>query len=155
MKFRPVEERFWEKVDVKSDDECWNWTAHLHVGYGELKIGRTNILAHRISYCLHFGVVISSDVCVLHKCDNRKCVNPNHLYLGDRLDNALDRKNRNRGGDLKGVNNGRSKLCDLEVLEIRRLYSTGKIYQKTLGNLFCCSQKTISHIISYDNWAHI
>lgn len=104
-KARPLEERFWEKVLVGAPDECWTWTASTvnGRGYGQIGGGKAGgmLLAHRVSYTLHFGEIPAKDadgnrILVRHKCDNRSCVNPEHLELGTTLDNARDMVDRGR-----------------------------------------------------------
>jgi hypothetical protein len=94
---RPVLDRFWEKVDRRGDDECWNWTAGRNRwGYGKFS-PRTpgHMGAHRFSAMLHFGM-FDLRLLVLHHCDNPACVNPAHLYLGTDADNARDKRVRGR-----------------------------------------------------------
>jgi hypothetical protein len=91
-KATPIEDRFWSKVN--KTDSCWNWTSSIvGNGYGGLFSGtkkqRKSLRAHRFSYELHNGV-IPEGLFVLHKCDNRLCVNPEHLFLGDSTDNMRD-----------------------------------------------------------------
>lgn len=90
-----VEQRFWKYVDKKSNNECWNWIGACCRGYGLIRINRKNILSHRFSWGIHFGR-IPEGLCVLHECDNRRCVNPNHLFLGTNQDNVDDKVNKNR-----------------------------------------------------------
>ena len=89
---KPILERFWSKVQKTSN--CWNWIGSQQGnGYGYLHNGtrekRNPLRAHRFSYEIHYGD-IPSGLWVLHKCDNRLCVNPKHLFLGDRTDNMRD-----------------------------------------------------------------
>ena len=89
---KPVLERFWSKV--QKTDSCWNWIGSQQGnGYGFLHYGtrekRNPIRPHRYSYEIHNGI-IPDGLWVLHKCDNRLCVNPDHLFLGDRTDNMRD-----------------------------------------------------------------
>lgn len=92
-----AERRFWAKVRLS--DGCWEWTASLSSqGYGMLKVGGKHgaaMRAHRLSWLLHHGEIPAGQ-CVLHHCDNRLCVRPDHLFLGSQLDNIADRDKKGR-----------------------------------------------------------
>lgn len=92
--FNSAEERFWSKVDVKGEDDCWIWKASTVKGrYGKFKYERVTYPAHRFAWIITNGL-ISDDVQVLHKCNNSLCVNPSHLALGQQLENMRDKKKR-------------------------------------------------------------
>lgn len=100
-KKRPVEERFWEKVEKLTD--CWVWTAGTDdKGYGRILNKRKEhggeTRAHRLSWILHNGP-IPTGLYVLHKCDNPPCVRPDHLFLGTNLDNMRDMKEKGRAAN--------------------------------------------------------
>jgi hypothetical protein len=88
--YRPLAERFWEKVNVGTPDECWTWAACTNpLGYGWINVNNSGELAHRISWLINHGE-IPEGLVICHKCDNPPCVNPNHLFLGTQKDNMQD-----------------------------------------------------------------
>lgn len=150
--------RFWTKVEKRSDGECWNWTGTGHPsGYGRIKIGRTNILAHRLSFLLNFSVD-PGEMCVCHHCDNRLCINPNHLFLGTRTDNNIDMMAKGRGDwslSCKGSQHGQSRFTEEQIIEIRRLWSRGGLTQKNIALRFQTRQSVISRIVNGVSWSHV
>ena len=89
-----IDARFWSKV-VKADG-CWEWTAYRDpLGYGRLNVDGVPVLAHRLAYELEHGA-IPDGMCILHRCDNPPCVNPDHLWLGTQADNSLDMASKGR-----------------------------------------------------------
>lgn len=93
---RPLEERFWERVDKKGPNECWLWTAATAKGYGHISENYKRLSAPRVSLRLS-GVHIPKGKCALHICDVPLCVNPAHLYVGTQADNMRDMYERKRG----------------------------------------------------------
>jgi DNA-binding CsgD family transcriptional regulator len=85
---------FWAGVDRRGDDECWPWLKAIRKkdGYGHSRWGR----AHRVAYALEHGAA-PADLLVLHRCDNRVCCNPAHLWLGTQAENMRDRDSKGRG----------------------------------------------------------
>lgn len=94
---RPPIERFWAHLPDRGDG-CWEWTGGTLAtgGYGKLSVNGAERRAHRFSYELLVGP-IPDGLCVLHRCDNRPCCNPSHLFLGTRRDNNYDMATKKRG----------------------------------------------------------
>ena len=94
----PDIERFWSKVNIKSDEEWWNWKAFKNKqGYGRFGHSASKCVnAHRMSWVIKNGQ-IPDKMFVCHRCDNPSCVNPNHLFLGTRQDNINDMMIKKRG----------------------------------------------------------
>lgn len=151
-------EKFWNKVDLSYEDDCWNWLGSLdECGYGRYQINKKRKFAHRLSYEIEYGP-IPDNLLVCHHCDNPKCVNPKHLFLGTNDDNMKDmaRKGRaNRSSKNIGIENGSHKLSPEQIIEIRELYSTKTISQSKLGKMYGVSQAVIWKIVTHKNWKHI
>lgn len=89
-------------------------------------------------------------MCILHKCDNRGCVNPKHLFIGTNADNAKDKVEKGR--QAKGEGNGRSKLTQKKVNQIRELYASGNYTYTDLANIFAVCNNSIIKIIKNEHW---
>lgn len=112
-------ERFWRKVRVSQEAECWEWQAgRLPTGYGTFSLNSKVAYAHRVSWELAHGE-IPAGMHICHTCDNPSCVNPGHLFLGTASDNAQDRDNKRRRDFRPGQIS--KKLTDSQVREIRSL----------------------------------
>lgn len=138
------EKRFWEKVDKKGIDDCWEWMGGKNkAGYGRFKVRKQDhIRAHRISWILVNGP-IPEGLSVLHKCDNRSCVNPNHLFLGTQADNMLDMKTKGR--NIFGDKHKNAKLKPEDVYKIRELLNLGT-KPKLISKLFNISRRNVAKI---------
>ncbi len=143
-------ERFWSKVDVKSADECWNWLRGTSgFGYGNFHFGKLSIRAHRFSYQLLHGALRSHD-CVCHTCDNPKCVNPAHLWIGTRAENNADKEAKLRGvhpTQGSGEKNSFANLSTPEVVSAKVMHRKG-MPQARIATYLGVSNATICMIVN-------
>ena len=140
--------KFWSKVDIKSSDECWNWIGGLVGEYGRIYIDSIQFKSHRISWHIANGDIPSGKL-ILHKCDNKKCVNPSHLYLGTSSDNMRDRLERSPI-PLERYGIARAKFYAGEIWLIRRLHM--HIPSKLVAKMFKTSYVTILNIWKADKY---
>lgn len=145
-------DRFWSKVDIRGEDECWEWKAYSPNGrYGGFKINSQRKLAHIISYELENGPV-PDGLFVLHTCDNTKCVNPKHLYTGTREQNMKDMYDRGRDRHVFGEKHGRAKLTEEQVIDV---LNSPYISSQKLADSLGVSYYTIWEIRTGRSWKHL
>jgi HNH endonuclease len=162
---RPLSERFWKKV-VKSDG-CWLWTGATGAnGYGVITTdgrGTPPIQAHRVSWQLHYGP-IPVGLLVCHHCDVRRCVRPDHLFLGTNAENLADMRRKGRGytpTPPHGADNLHAKLTEELVVEIRRRYAEERSAGRWRGVVqdlaadYGIHRKSIHDIVAYRTWKHV
>jgi hypothetical protein len=112
---KSIEERFWEKVDIKSPEECWNWKSGLgHGNYGQFWDGCANVRTNRYAWEYHNKCKVPEGKLILHTCDNPKCCNPKHLYCGTQSNNMQDRS-------MRSLVPCPNCLCAKNILAIRKL----------------------------------
>jgi len=144
--------RFWAKVDKSRN--CWIWTAHVgDSGYGSMHVRRTPRPAHRVSWLLAYGNV-PSKIYVLHKCDNRLCVRPDHLFLGTAKDNHWDMRAKGRDDFPRGERSHTAKINETIVLYIRALRLIGWKYAE-ICKLFGLSRDLVSNVGERRSWRHV
>lgn len=143
MIFDSQYKRFWEKVNKEGPNDCWEWIGAINgKGYGIFSIFNTIFLAHRVSYYIVHGP-ISDGTLILHKCDNVKCVNPDHLYSGTQADNIHDRAERNphnQGGQVSQFSK-----CDAE--NMKSLHKSGYIIKDIAEDYNVCAM-TVHKILT-------
>jgi hypothetical protein len=154
---KDTQERFWNKVDKSNCEGCWLWVgAKNDQGYGRLTFrNRRAYRAHRLSYEMKYGS-IPKGLCVLHRCDVRACVRPDHLFTGTRADNNRDaaQKGRTRNGERKGSRHPQAILNEEIAKRVLFLRQTGMgptEIARTLGYKY----STISNIFYGRAWQHV
>lgn len=165
---KTLQERFDQKYVVDAKSGCWLWTAAVcSGGYGCIgeSITRKILPAHRVSWELHNGLV-PSGLWVLHKCDVRRCVNPDHLFLGTVKDNGSDmaakgrslkgrsigpQKNPGKDFAARGGAHYRAKFSETDALEILKSKERGA----DLAAKFGVAPSAISKIRSRKSWKHL
>ena len=149
--------RFWNKVDVLGPKQCWPWRAAKLWGYGAfgimLPVQKQMICrAHRVMWRIVYGPIPPRQ-CVLHSCDNPRCVNPSHLFLGLPKDNVQDRDRKAR--NVKGSKHGAARLTENDVFCIRGTYKRGEVSQQQLADNYKVTRAAISLVIRHRTWKHI
>lgn len=142
--------------------ECWHWVgSRSEIGYGMFASARDTygcpeIVAHRIAWHLWNGP-IPDGLKVLHRCDVRSCVRPEHLFLGTQADNVADMiaKGRDRRNPLRGERNHRSRLTDALVRAIRAEARAGAVTQRALAAKYGVSPMTVSRAVRGESWSHV
>ena len=168
--------KFWQKVAVGSESECWLWKGSLfEAGYGKFFLQNLDgtwdkFRAHRVSYFICRGEE-PAEYQVIHGCDNPPCVNPAHLRKATNYENVQDMiaKGRNPHGDkhwsrrlpervLRGERNGSAKLTAEIVREIRRRWRNRKkepVSMYRLGKDYCVSAGYVKRVLDRKAWAHV
>jgi len=141
--------RFWSHVDKSG--ECWLWMATTYpAGYGQFynPALKKKVGAHRFSYELEFGT-IPALLCVLHRCDNRLCVRPDHLFVGTKADNSRDAQHKGRL--VRGDVSHWAKLREVDVHRIRESRESNE----ALAGIFGVDPSTIRYARTRKTWKHV
>lgn len=148
-----AERRFWSKVKIGTQSECWPWIGGgFRNGYGSVTYLAKKRIAHRLAYFFTYGPFNQSLDCC-HKCDNPSCCNPNHLFLGSAKENMADCLKKGRCKRASGVNNGKSKLTKEQAMEILSDLQCSRAHRKELADKFGVTYSCICHVIYGDTWS--
>ena len=146
-----------KKVIPVTESGCWIFTGALDTaGYGLIGVGGSGNVgkAHRVLFEISNGP-IPNDMQVLHRCDVRCCVNPDHLFIGTLNDNMADRNAKGRQAKPKGELHNMHKLTDDDVRAIREEYAAGGISQRALAAKYGVTKYPIQRILNGTGWTHI
>lgn len=148
---------FWSRIEILDNESCWGWKKSLRTaGYGRVYFHRKCFNASRLAYILTYGE-INQDVEVCHECDNKKCCNPHHLFLGTHKENMDDAWNK---GIIKpppvayGTRNTSSKLTEDKVKQIFKLYKSG-ITKSDIARNFGITKQAVGLVLKRVNWAWV
>ena len=159
---------FWSKVDSsQGESECWLWMGSMGSGgYGQVRVSKRLLRTHRVAWELTNGSIPDGKV-VCHRCDNPRCCNPHHLFLGSQQENVADMISKGRNASTieiiknstharaKGEQNSQAKLTEDEVIRIRRRWTQGGITKKELASQFGVSDVLIFKIVRRQIWKHL
>lgn len=151
LRERDLTSRLYANVSLNEDTGCWEWTGAVgkQNGYGIITINGKAEAAHRVSYKISVGE-IAKGLMVLHKCNNRICVNPEHLYLGTHNDNMRDMAHTQA---VKGENNARALLSESDVKEIKQLIKERKMFYRDIAEKYGVKRQTIKDIALGRTWS--
>lgn len=143
-------------LDAAHDGTCWEWQrARVPKGYGTIRVDGEPTYAHRLSYLLGVGA-IPEGLFVLHRCDNPRCINPQHLFVGTCKDNTMDSIAKGRASDpstvvLRGEDNPQAKLRAVDIPSIRQRIAAGDSL-KAIAATYNVSSSTIAGIKYGNTW---
>lgn len=140
------QDRFWSSVNVGGQYECWEWRGHRVRGYGQFRLSaRKAVAAHRVAFTVAIAD-IPSGLLICHSCDNPRCCNPDHLWLGTPADNTADMMAKGRGQT--------NVLTADDVREMHRMSDAGDSTE-AIADAFGLSAGTVCDTLAGRRWASL
>lgn len=151
-----IEQYYINKIftKIQKTTSCWLWTGACDInGYGIFNMYNKCWRVHRLSYIIHYGN-FNQKMCILHKCDIRNCVNPNHLFIGTRQDNHRDMHNKNRYPC--GEDHGNSTISEVEVRQLLiEIYNYKFNSIQEVCEVYKIGKEVVHSILNGKTWKHI
>lgn len=158
-------DNFWARVGSPAGDKCREWLGHAHhtTGYGVVGAGGRLWQAHRLAWTYAKGP-IPAGMFVLHRCDNRRCCNPLHLFLGTQKENMDDMRSKGRGPRTRGADNANAKVSPDVVREIRDMFDrhwvrgkrqVGGVNFLNIGRRYGISDTQVRNIVFRVSWKEL
>jgi hypothetical protein len=146
-----AESRFWTHVEKTGN--CWVWTGKIgNKGYGYYTTGQRHLLTHRYAYTITYGQIPSGKF-VLHHCDNRACVRPDHLFLGTHRDNMDDMKRKGR--QAHGARTHTAILTEEQAIALLHEYAAGNHNQRALAEKYGVNFRSVWNLLHGETWKHL
>ena len=148
-------EDLYSRSKLNPETGCLEWQgAHTPFGHAQVRFrGKLYLVSHVVWMLVH-NVILEKGSCVLHTCDNPPCIEPSHLFLGDRKVNAEDRAAKGRSANSKGENNPNSRLTESDVRDIRDRSDAGESLT-SLADEYHISVVMVSNIHHRKNWKEL
>lgn len=151
-RYKPMLERLMERTVKNIDSGCWEWVGSVNEdGYGRFKSKDKTRRVHRVSYEVHVGP-IPAGLQVLHHCDNPRCINPDHLFIGTHDDNMRDRDAKLRMA--RGSSIGGAKITEDLAVDIVSSFNSGEKV-RDISSRIDMKKQTIRAVIRGDYWSHV
>lgn len=155
---KPLIDRIRDGSTHNEDSKCVEWNRHCNAdGYGMLWLNGKSERTHRASWIAHKGE-IPKGMHVLHKCDNRKCVNQDHLFLGTHADNMADKVKKSRQArpaGKRGEAHYKTTLTNDDVVDMRIMLCNESTSYRAMALLYDVSPMTVCNIKNRNTWTHI
>jgi hypothetical protein len=163
-KARDVRTRIMESIEIDAATQCWNWKGRAKTGscgYASITLpsktnprAGTKLTAHRVAYEYFIGD-IPPGLIVMHRCDNVKCVNPDHLSLGTNKMNTQDMMRKGRHRIRRGSEHGMAILTEEAVRHIRAAFDGSTETRRALALQYGVDIETIGAVLRRENWKHL